>query len=349
MTMKVRLYFCFYALLMAFASLFSGCSSDDSTPSEAANEIRVNADVWRLMDGTRATTFDNDAAIQGEGAFTCTMYDANTTTPHFQNQVTQVVWSNDDHWEFDNATYRWPVTESLDFFAYMPATKPSYITTIYYAVSGEPAKPAPQFICESLPMNNSDQSAIKEFIYALTVGQNRADQGASGVTMKFYHPFARIRFQLSPSHPDIKINSITFKGLKTGGTCTFGITQPEPPAAQTSIYNTSTWSSLSGSADFVVTLTGDAATFNSNDAENPVPIGAYTEGEHTGVDFIMVPQAWAGEIEVSADWSVWGVSGTHTVTTSVPTTWVSGYSYTYTFTITETDLVVDASKFTEQW
>ena len=351
MTVKVSQYFGFFAFLMAFACLFSGCSADDSTPSEAADEICVNPEIWQMMKGTRATTFDNDAAIQSEGAFTCTIYDENTTTVHYS--ATQVDWST-DHWEFHNVTYRWPVTDVLDFFAYMPAaatiaTDAPYISAINYAVSGEPAKPAPQFTCAGMPMTSGGQSTIKEFVYALTIGQDREHQGESGVTMKFYHPFARIKMQLAESHPDIIINSITFKGLKTGGTCTFGITQPNPPAAQTSMYNTSTWSSQTGSSDFVVTLTGNAATFNDN-PESTVPIGGYAAGEHTGVDYIMVPQNWAGDIEVNATWIDWGESIAHTVTASVPTTWVAGYSYTYTFTISETDLKVEITdKYTEQW
>lgn len=347
MTVKVRQYCKTFGLLTALLCLLSGCSDDDTTPSDAAAEIRVSTEIWQMMEGTRATTFDNDAAIQGEGAFTCTIYDENTTTEHFS--ATQVDWvtTPDNHWAFHNVVYRWPVTESLDFFAYMPAedniaTYAPYISAINYAVSGNPAKPAPQFTCANLPMTNSGQSAIKEFIYALTVGQNRAGQGQSGVTMMFYHPFARIRFQLAASHPNIIINSITFKGVKTGGTCTFSNT------SETSMYNTSTWASLTGSADFVVTLTGNAATFNNN-PESPVPIGDYTGGVHTGVDFIMVPQNWAGDIEVNATWIDWGESIAHNVTTSVPTTWAPRYSYTYTFTITATDLKVDTSKFTEQW
>ena len=63
----------------------------------------------------------------------------------------------------------------------------------------------------------------------------------------------------------------------------------------------------------------------------------------------MIPQTWAGEIEVEAVWNVWGESKTNTVTATVPTTWVAGRSYTYTFNITETDLVVNTSKYTEQW
>ena len=63
----------------------------------------------------------------------------------------------------------------------------------------------------------------------------------------------------------------------------------------------------------------------------------------------MVPQVFAGEIEVNATWNDWGEPLTHTLRTTVAETWEAGQSYTYTFNITETDLLVNNEKFTEQW
>ncbi len=327
------LFFQRISLLLSVLLLLAGCSGSDSEEQEKGGgsqpEIRFNADVWQVMSGTRATTFDNATALQKEANFTCTVYDANTITEHYP--ATQVDWST-DHWEFHNVTYRWPSSGSLDFFAYMPATQPSYITNIAYITAR-----SPQITCTGLPMTSEGQgSSLKEFVYALTIEQNKEGQGESGVTMKFYHPFARINLQLAASHPNVTINSITLKGLKSGGTCTFSNT------SETSMFNTSTWSSWTpsdGTVNFVLSLTGDAAVFNTNVAAQPI-----------GDTFIMVPQTFAGNIEVNASWTDWGESIAHTVSTSIPSlTWAPGTSYTYTFTITETDLKVDTEKFTEQW
>jgi hypothetical protein len=306
------------------AILLSGCSGDDAPNSTNNNndkdsEIRLNADVWRVMEGTRATTFDNQAAIQEECYFTCTMYDANTITVHYP--ATQVDW-NSTNWAFHNVTYRWPNSGSLDFFAYMPATKPDYITSISYTTARNP-----QFICTELPMTSAGQSSsLKEFIYALTLNQDKENPGNNGVTMTFKHPFARIKFQLSANHPDVHINTITFKDLKTGGNCSFD-------------GNVSTWSSLTPAE-----LTDNfVATHNADFKDNPnnvVPLGD---------PYIMVPQSWAGEIEVNITWDDWGTPKTETLSTTVPTTWQSGYSYTYTFTISKYALIVNIEKFTEQW
>ena len=310
------------------AVLLAACSNDTPDTSAEAQEIRFNADVWHVMDGTRATTYNDATDLQTEGSFACTTYYANTTTPYFTDAVAN--WNATDNiWEFASRR-TWPRNnQALDFFAYMPASKPDYITNIYTAAR------TPKFTC-TLPMTDSGSSAIKEYVCAMTIGQNETSQGESGVTMKFYHPFARLKFQLSASHPDITIETITFKNLKSGGTCTFS-----PIPSDATMYNTFTWSLLTpteGTVDFV-------ATINQECHDNPasvVPLGE---------SYIVVPQTFAGDITVKAKWIDWGEQISHNVSTTLPTsiTWQAGYSYTYTFTITETDLIVKTGKFTEQW
>lgn len=352
---------------MLATMLLAACGGgDDSLIDEPQNvasspqEIRLNAEVWRMMDGTRATTFDNAAAMQTEGSFTAQVYQENTTTAYIS--PTQVDWST-SQWLFSDGKHYWPATGNLDFFAYLPATKPSYITTgpTYSVPSSDPQA---TFTC-TLPMTynattpaTGQGSDMKEFIWGITIGQNKTNQGASGVTMKFRRPFARLRFQLAASHPDVQINTITFKNLKTGGTCTLNNT-----AIESTYYTKSVWSSLTpaeGTSDLVMTLAGKDAkgdwitapvnTFNSNPA-SVVPIGGYSGGAHQYVDLIVVPQTFAGAIEVNASWDDWGDTPVpHTVSTTIPAiAWQPGYSYTYTFNISTDDLTVNVTNFTEQW
>lgn len=347
-------------VLLALTCLLTACSGGGSSseeldppapdptpnPTPENQEIKLNANVWNMMEGMRATFYD--AGTITSGSFTASAYVENTTTAYIN--PTTVNW-NSTEWQWSDGKHYWPASGSLDFFAYMPATKPSYISTITYAVSGTPV-PAPQFFCADMPMTYNSASptegqgsGLQEFVWGVTIGQNKVSQGTSGVTMKFRHPFARIKFQLSASHPDIQINSITFKNLKTGGTCTMNNTG----IADTYYYTTSVWSSPTGSSNFVMTLSGDAATFNTNPA-SVVPIGGYSDDAHQFVDILMVPQTWAGEIEVNASWTEWGEEkNNQTLSATVPTDWDPGYSYTYTFTITKFDLIVNISKFTEQW
>lgn len=313
--------------------LATGCSIDDTENEQASDisdkDIRINVDVWRVMKGTRATTFDNAEALQTEGSFTCYAYNGGTTTAFIDGAT--VNWAAST-WSFSDGKRYWPATGSLDFFAYMPATKPTYISAISYVTAQSPT-----ITCTSLPMTSADQADIKEFVYGLTTGQTKAAQGELGVTMNFVHPFARIDFKLSASHPNITINSITLKTIKNNGTCSFDGT-------------TSTWKLSGDATDFVMTLTGDAATFNNNPA-SAQPIGGYAESAHTSIPLLMVPQDWEGEIEVNASWKDWGDTPVpHTVSTTIPAiTWQPGYSYTYTFTISTDDLTVDVANYTEQW
>ena len=319
----------FWALLLAVAVLLSACSSDDTNttpaPSDDSSEIRMDASVWQVMEGTRATVI-NPGAVSG--SFMVYAY-YNTTTENYINGETVnynegvSAWVNPQFWPKDK--------RSLDFFAYMPTdltnTSCTFDATAYDADTNPEGYTAgyPRIVCTNLPMTYDKAtptagqgSNLKELVYAVKTGQSEASNSA-GVELTFKRPFARITMQLSSTQEDIHINSITFKGIKNNGSCSFDGTA-------------STWTPSDDAVNFVATLNGDNYQANDN-------IGT----------FIMIPQTWAGEIEVNADWTVCGEDGTHTVTASAPTTWQPGYSYTYTFTITETDLIVDASKFTEQW
>ena len=328
MTKKVIQYSSYLSLLTLLLCMLSGCSNDDSTPREAAkDEIRLTADVWRVMEGTRATTFDNQAALQSEGSFMCTIYNANSTETYLTS--TQVNW-NDAEWVFSDVTPRWPATGALDFFVYMPLSRqPEYIEDLSYAARN------PQFVCKDLPMTyNSDSptagqgSGLKEFLYDLVINQDKDNPGETGVSLSFKHPFARIKMQLSASHPNITINSIKFKGIKNNGNFAY-TSSPQ-------------WSTSGSSTNLEVTFTGDAAIFNNNAASAPLT--------QLGPNFIMIPQTWDGNVEVNATWIDWGEPYPHTVTTKLASIlWEAGHSYTYTFTITETDLRVDTQKYTEQW
>ena len=310
------------------AALFmAACSKDDAStpqpPSPDNSEIQLKADVWRVMEGTRATTFDSQADVQDEVTFTCTAYNEGTLTEYISSST--VTWNGSTAWEFPTKHY-WPATGSLDFFAYMPATRPAYIAAnpTYTAAHNV------TFTCSGLPMTNAGQgSGLKEFMYGIALGKNK-DNASSGVPLTFQHPFARIKLQLAASHPDVTINSITFRNIKNNGSFTYNHSA-----------STSTWSPSGDATNFVFSLTGDAAVFNNNPA-TATQIGEY---------YIMIPQEWAGVIEVNADCLFWGDKVNYpSLTTTVPTTWQPGYSYTYTFNISPDDLKVNVvDTFTEQW
>ena len=195
-------------LLTAILLLTAACSSDSSNDVQTTNnqqEISLVPTVWQMMEGTRATTYGSVTDLQNEGSFTCQIYKHDTNTLY--NPSVTVTWS-DPKWIFSDGKHYWPAEGSLDFFAFMPATKPDYITTIDYAADN------PQFTCSEVGV-----SAAKEFAYALTENQSKAGQGATGVALNFKHPFATVTFQWSTAdHSAITINSIKLKNIYTEGT-----------------------------------------------------------------------------------------------------------------------------------
>lgn len=313
----VRQHILYVGLLFAALILLSGCSGDDGGSSEGvavSDEIRLRADVWQMMEATRAATYYNTSdALQTEGSFTCAVYQAGTATPYIAS--TAVNWDDDtDEWLFSDGKHYWPATGSLDFFAYMPATAPTYITAVTYAMTDGPTPAVSrQFTCASLPLSDTGQGSINEFVYALTTGQSKAAQGSTGVTLNFTHPFARITLQWSAAdHTGITINSITFKDIKNNGTC-----------------------AIVGSGTPTWTPSGDAADFTAADMGGP---------------YLVVPQTFAGG-NVTVEVNATKEGDTETFTATVATAWAAGYSYTYSFTLNfkAKELIVDTDKYTEQW
>lgn len=310
-------------VLLLAAGLLAGCAGSGDEPTagggESPKEIRLTPNVWRVMDGaaarqqggTRATTFDNPTALQTEASFKCSAYEAGTTTGYFTGA--NVAWNDriSDDWAFTTAKY-WPAPVSnavpavypfdLDFFAYMPATPPAYITAVTYTTAR-----SPQFTC------NMTQTIDKEFIWALTTAQNK-DSNSGTVDLDFKHPFARINFTLSPaSGTHVTINSISIDGSNfyTTGTCTFD-------------GSASTWSDKGGSAS----------------------LGSFS----VNVPYLVIPNNYGSKtITVNATWDDWSDVTKNVTSGAVTINWQPGYSYTYTLTLREETLIVETTKYTEQW
>ena len=318
----------YIALWLLVTLLASACSKDGADGNEVTNrneakkEIGIKPDVWKMAEGTTRTTFYTNSDL---ATFKCAAYNENTMTAYI---VPVDVYKSGDNWIITGRPYYWPASGNLDFFAYMPATPPSYITAgpTYTATSTPSITHTISFTCSDLPMNNAGQgSSLKEFMFGMALGRNGENAG-SGVPLQFQHPFARIKLQLAASHPNVTINSITFRSIKNNGN-----------------YNHSAspkWSTSGDATNFELTLEGAAAVFDNNSTAKQI-----------GDDYIMIPQDWTGVIVVNADCLYWGEKKNYpSLTTTVPTDWQPGYSYTYTFSISPDDLKVGTtSQFTEQW
>ena len=199
-------------MLLSATGLLTGCSNDDFNENGNANGNAITFDTNLQPFQSKASTFNSTTDMQTEGSFTCTTYEANSPTVSIP--ASRVVWSGIDFdWQFADDIHFWPTSGGLDFFAYMPAEKPTYISSISYGTARQP-----QFVC-NLP--SEQPNTVKEFICALATNQTKADN-SDGVSMQFKHHFAKLMFKLDPaSGSNVKINSVRIDGIKMSGTCTF--------------------------------------------------------------------------------------------------------------------------------
>ena len=310
-------------VLLALTCLLTACSGGGSSseeldppapnptpsPTPENQEIKLNASVWNMMEGMRATFYD--AGTITSGSFKASAYVANTITAYI-NPV-QVNWDT-DKWVWSDGKHYWPAEGALDFFAYMPSNVANSPYSPGYNLVND--TPSPTVTCTSLPLSHYLQKDLKEFIYAWTKNQSKADPGAAGVTLNFLHPFARVKIVWSggSAPAGVTIHSINFNKIYVSGR--------------------------------YVAVNNEWEYYGSNDHNLEF---LDQEGLQVNEYLLVMPQNWGGSISVNATWTDWGEDVEHHLTTSVPTNWQPGYSYTYTLTITKTDLKVDLTKFTEQW
>lgn len=330
--------------LVLAAILLVACTANDS-PENANNnggkdsEIRLNAEVWRVMEGTRATVYNGGTL--SSGSFICTAYDHGETTVNTTSRVnaTLVNWV-EDHWEFDDGAHVWPTAGALDFFAYMPAD----LTYTYCTVDLTPydsetnsdgySAGTPRFTCADLPVTitrGSDNT--NELILAYAADQDKAGTNSTlqptpaYVALNFKHPFARVYFKLSDesaaSEADIVVNTITIPAIYRDGVCAFNGTA-----------QTFTWSSL-------------------DDNDEGIVISAPSDGEQATdatACYLVIPNNYGMKtFTVNATWKEWGEEVTDDISANVNINWEPGKSYIYTLTITKYALIVNVNKFTEQW
>ncbi len=327
-------------ILLLAAMLLAGCSGDDITPSDEnrGGEMCFDVKSERLMQGdTRATIINSNTDLQNAGENIGIIAYYHGTTWLFLNDVP--LRYVDGQWMFvdgsNNPThYYWPIDgsvyepypsypqydvpyTSLDFMGFWPRTGTSYMSRSLERDASDNVL-GPLLTCTNLPVTSAGQVGLKEYMCAYLPNQTYADQAAAAggrLPLVFRHPLATVKFQLGSGHTsDVVITSITVPGIKNNGGYSF---------------YTGNWSSDGDDANLVIT--GNPAT-----GDTPYLVVPQTVGTKT--------------ITAEVTWEEWGVSQNHTLTTNVDFgTWQPGYIYTYTFTVNAHELIVNVTKFTEQW
>ena len=322
------------AFLLLAAGLLAGCSDEasevkpDDPTQEQRTEIAVKTHVTGMQ--TRATTIDNNTALQGQDLKIDAYYHG-TETPYLDG-VKLHYTGGVPTWRFWDGSaqlhYYWPIegsvynpeadpVSSLDFVGFCPFDKPTYIVTSTYDKSTGVSFTANMGDYMTL----ASQATMPEYLIAVLPEQTEATQTAAGgaLPLTFKHPFALIKFVITAeSGTNVKINRISIDDLYTGGTCTYDGT-------------TLSWASQSGSA--AMTLTEELKN------------GGTTEG----TPFMVIPNNYGSKtLTVNATWDDWS-DVTTDVSASVSFDWEAGKSYTYNLTLSKYALKVDTEKFTEQW
>ena len=315
--------------------LLAACSSSDSDDSPAAisqNEICLTTNVTSMPSGTRATTIDNNSELRTKDLKIDAYYHGTETkfldgkTLHYDASAWKF-WAGgaQEHyyWPFDGSTVTIAggstVASTLDFVGFWPYDKPAYI--------GDPTYNHSTGVSFTCNMNDymtlAQQSSMQEFLVSVLNEQTLATQTSAGgaLPMVFKHPFALIKFTITEaSGTNVQINSISIAGLNTGGTCTFNGSDM-------------TWGTYTGSAAITIGQT------------------LKNGGTTVGTPFVVIPNDYGTKyLTVNATWNDW--SNTVTISnygTNVDFNWQAGYIYTYNLTLDKTGLIVNTSKFTEQW
>ena len=321
-------------VLTAVIALLSACSKSNEEPTTAVanpedSSIRFNAGVWRIKEGRRATTIDDNDDLQGQDLRINAYYNGTNTAYladaklHYDTGAWKF-WDGSSqlhyYWPIEGSVAEGPITvSSLDFVGFCPYTTPDYISSTDYDASD-----GVSFTCNmSSYMTLASQTSMQECLIAVLNAQTYTTQAAAprgALPLVFKHPFALVKFTITDaSGTNVKINSISIAGLKTGGTCTYDGTDLE-------------WSSLSGSTAMTV-------------AEE-LEVGETTES----TPFVVIPNDYGSKtITVNATWNDWSDDLTIDVSTSVSIDWQAGKSYTYNLTLSKYAVKVDTEEFTEQW
>ena len=295
-------------LLLLAAGLLTGCTADDTQTDGDGSEIHFEVTEWQTMSGTRANTM-TEGLLATNGSFQVDAFTGTTDTKYIDDK--SVIYTS-GQWQFAKKIF-WPATD-LTFVAYMPASLPgnTCITKAnpYYSYTD-----GPSFVCTALPMSNAGQYTLKEFIYAVAKDQNKAGNGATGVTLAFHHTMSKITLHVMKPHRKVTINKITFKNLYNNGTY---------------LHRTATWTPTGSQTNLVITpdpMTDlDANAQELTNISNPL---------------LMLPQSYtaASQIEVKLQYWKMDDSGKEdelTLTFNNPISeWEIGKSYNYTLNLSE--------------
>lgn len=336
---------------IVLAVLLLASCSEKGLRTDSENAIRLIIDVPQ----TRATLFEGAASLLNEeiggGDFTVSAYVAgdgpNARKQYIADARVNYFKAAGD-WRFATMSgglinyfdYYWPKDEKLNFFAHMPMDASQAAVTDKGYTEGQPwfsfslplyaYDPEPEEADPNVPASSPNQETLREFIYAYTPGQDKAEQDEKGgVQLQFRHPFAALYFDLGKSYR-MKLKSLTVKNIGFAGKYSYDGSDwgLAPVAGADSLY-------ISVMAD----VPSDELNFNSNiggpyivmpqDVTNDVKLRII------GIRLGSVEDDYDQKVSLAAD--------------GLPEKWEAGMKYTYTLNLGEADEEILFKVRVEEW
>ncbi|MDO4165316.1 MAG: fimbrillin family protein [Bacteroides sp.] len=327
-----------YLLALSAMALVTGCTNDETTEViDNSAAIKFSAVANSSTRGTATTTSSIDAFK------TYAYYDdgASSSTSVFMDGIT--VSKVDNKWS-TASTYFWPESGSLDFYSISP--------TAYSITKGESAYTIDAFTVASEVDNQVD------LLYAVNLGETKANHESSAVSINFRHALSQIVFAAKNTNSNLKVEiaSVSVVNVQNGGTYTYPTaattTQLDADNGSTSAVSGSqgSWTLSDDKTNFAVALSSAVSLAGSSTAT------ATALTSSTSKALFLLPQtqsAWdvtndakneKGYSYFLISCKIWNVSGTTEtliwsdgnggyadVAIPVAIAWNEGYKYTYTF------------------
>ncbi len=338
-----------YSHIVLAVLLLASCS-EKGLRNDSENAIRLIIDVPQ----TRATLFEGAASLLNEeiggGDFTVSAYIAGNGPNAGKQYIADArvnYFKAAGDWRFATMSgglinyfdYYWPKDEKLNFFAHMPMDASQAAVTGKGYTNGQPwfsfslplyaydLDPDPEDADTNVPASSPNQETLREFIYAYTPGQDKAEQDVNdGVQLQFRHPFAALYFDLGKSYR-MKLKSLTVMNIGFEGEYSYD------------------------GSDWELTQTGAGNLYISVMAD--VPSDELNFNSHIGGPYIVMPQDVTNDVKLRIIGSrLGGEVYDHTVSLAalgLPEKWEAGMKYTYTLNLGEADEEILFKVRVEEW
>ena len=252
---------------------FTSCSNDEIiAENESINDANVISFRPLVSGNTRAVDQDVTALqASGNGFYVTAQHQ--TTSPYTYFDNVQFKWNSTNNTYNSDNKYYWPSANTLDFYAYAPATGADIARTNYTTFVVTP---------------NATPASQEDFIYAVTKGKTKAGS-TSGVALNFRHAESKIVIKLKNSNSGLKItvkdvaivnvtNKATFTWINSINS---SLETADNTDGNNSAYylNSTSWSAADGATTTSYSQTATTTDYISTTPETALP-----------ADMILVPQ-----------------------------------------------------------